>query len=84
MAWLECDSCKSDKYSDDNPFVEYRQQRPSDHSCMTCVLAGHKNCISSAVTRLPAIGNDGGIATPDQWEEWIEGDGAKAGYAFLD
>lgn len=83
MAWLECDRCKGTDYTDDNPFVEYRQRRPSDHSCMTCVLAGHKECISSAAT-LPAIASDGGIATPDQWVKWIEGDGAKAGYAFLD
>jgi hypothetical protein len=84
MAWLKCDQCDGDKYTDDNPFVEFRQQRPSDHAEMTCVLAGHARCYRIEVASLPQISDTGGQATPAQWEAWIESTEARAaGYLWL-
>lgn len=82
MAWSDCDVCNQSTYTEDNPFVEYRTQRPSDHACMTCTMAGHQKCFNAET--LPSIGETGGIATPQQWEDWIEKEGMKLGYLWLD
>lgn len=83
MSWSKCDSCGESAYTADNPFVEYRQPRPSDPSDMCCTLAGHFRCFSPVSASLPQISADGGVATPAQWREWIEGEGALLGFAFL-
>lgn len=83
MAWMACDRCDGTEYTDENPFVLYRQRRPSDPSDMCCTLAGHKNCIAEGTT-LPSISTSGGVATAEQWEEWIESpEAAKAGFCFI-
>jgi len=84
MAWNECDICKTAAYTDDNPFVEYRCQRPSDKSDMCCTMAGHMKCFNVAdISKLKAS-PEGGIATPKQWSAWIESKEAHAaGYLFL-
>jgi len=87
FTWRTCDTCgKSTGYSPDNPFVECRQRRPSDKSDFACTLAGHLKCIYSTLdsVQLPRIASTGGVATPDQWETWIEGEEArKAGVQWL-
>lgn len=80
---MACDVCDGKEYTEENPFVQYRTQRPSDHSCMTCTFAGHKDCICQGIT-LPCIGSTGGYATGPQWEEWIESEGRAKGCLFLD
>lgn len=82
MAWSQCDHCKGEIYTAENPFVEFRTRRPSDPREMCCVMAGHKQCLN--VTDIPSIGNEGGVATRQQWEEWIESKAAlDAGFMFL-
>lgn len=85
MSWGTCDRCKKDDgYSDANPFVEIRQRRPSDPADMTCVLAGHNNCVGTgSIAKLPSISTGGGTATPGQWEAWISDEGFKAGFLWL-
>lgn len=84
MAWMECDACKGHNYTDDNPFIEIRRQRPSDHADMCCIMAGHNNCVGTRdVSRLPAIGPTGGTATHEQWEHWIEGEGMQNGFLWI-
>lgn len=83
MAWANCDYCDKSDYTEENPFVLYRQRRPSDHSDMCCTLAGHAQCLAPN-TELPSIGETDGVATAEQWGEWIESpEAAKAGYCFL-
>jgi hypothetical protein len=84
MSWKECDRCHDSEYTPENPFVEYRQKRPSDPTDMCCTLAGHLQCFSQqSALALPIIGNDSGVATPEQWQTWIEGEGAKLGFAWI-
>lgn len=79
----ECDSCKISEYTDDNPRVFMCMPRPSDMSEMCCVMAGHRNCIAAHST-LPDIGQSGGVATAEQWEEWIDNDTSlRMGFIFL-
>jgi hypothetical protein len=83
MSYMTCDSCDGNTYTHDNPFVEFRVPRPSDKSDMCCTLAGHKKCFAPS-TELPSIGETGGVATPVQWELWIESPEArKHGFCFL-
>lgn len=84
MAWNKCDRCDGTEYTEVNPFVEVCQQRPSDHSEMCCVLAGHMLCMGTTdISKLPDIGRSGGTATPEQWETWIESpEAAKMGFCF--
>ncbi len=80
----ECDTCGNNEYSEDNPLVQYRTRRPSDHSDMCCTLAGHATCFRVDPATLPQIGETDGVATPAQWEAWIEKpETAKAGFLFL-
>lgn len=80
----ECDNCGNNEYTDDNPLVQVRTRRPSDHSDMCCVMAGHAKCFVEDPATLPQIGETDGIATPAQWEAWIEKpETAKAGFLFL-
>jgi hypothetical protein len=83
--WYHCDLCGADDYTDANPFVECRIPRPSDKTDMCCVIAGHLNCLSPMpADRLPSIAPfGGGTATPEQWEHWIENEGAAAGYQWI-
>lgn len=81
-----CDGCGNDDYTDTNPFVQFRSVRPSDRTDMCCTLAGHLACFSPMpATSLPSIADaaGGGMATPEQWEEWIEGPGARSGFQWL-
>lgn len=78
MSYLTCDTCDTDTYTEDNPFVEVRMPRPSDKTDMSCILAGHKVCMGET-----GINPKGGVATPEEWQMWIEGEGAKLGFLFL-
>lgn len=79
----ECDHCNGLNYTPDNPRVFCCVPRPSDPSEMCCVLAGHKNCLARDQP-VPSICESGGVATGDQWEEWIESpDAMSKGFAFL-
>lgn len=82
MAWSDCDGCGLSNYDAAHPFVEVRQRRPSDQTDMCCVMAGHPKCVGVGEA-LPAICESGGVATPDQWEEWITNEGRKLGFLFL-
>lgn len=83
MGWKTCDVCQGEDYKDANPFVHVNQRRPSDPSEMCCVMAGHLKCMGGSLDRLPSICESGGIATPAQWEAWIESpEAAKAGFLF--
>jgi len=83
MVLGDCDCCGGNIYGADDPFIEIRQRRPSDARDMTCVLAGHKNCLAPT-TRLPSIAKHGGVATHEQWIEWIESHEARVlGYLFV-
>ena len=47
-------------------------------------MAGHAKCFGADPATLPSINDTDGIATPAQWEAWIEKpETAKAGYLFL-
>lgn len=86
MRWRDCDSCDKRTYTAENPFVECRVPRPSDRSDMCCVMAGHLWCFgpNRPASDLPQIGAEGGLATPEQWQAWIESkDADEAGFAFL-
>lgn len=86
MVWKSCDAgCGSKDYSEDNPFVEGRTQRPSDKSEMTCVIAGHLRCLTNKTAAdLPSILDREGFATPEQWQAWIKSEAAaKAGFTDL-
>lgn len=74
-----CDICDGNTYTEDNPFVEIRTQRPSDPMDMCCIIWGHLNCFGGE----EHIGDTSGTATPDKWSDWIEGEGAALGFAFL-
>lgn len=80
-----CDMCDGATYSDENPRVFYRTQRPSCHQEMCCTIAGHMKCLGvHDVAKLPQINETSGIATGDQWETWIESKEArKAGYLWI-
>lgn len=83
MAWLKCDACRSSVYTEDNPFVEIRQRRPSDPTEIACTIAGHKDCMPIKGD-LPDIASSGGVATPKQWQEYIESPEAMLnGHLFL-
>lgn len=84
--WSTCDTCnKSTGYSPEDPFIELRQRRPSNHADMACTLAGHLKCIQPSLDarQLPRISDTGGVATPEQWETWIENEGAKKGFLWI-
>lgn len=81
--WLQCDICEKDGYDDDNPFVEVRQKRPSDPADMTCIMAGHWKCLGGMAGKEPSPSELGGVATPEQWQEWIEGPGESEGFLWL-
>ncbi len=84
MSQMFCDGCGNDDYTDANPFVQFRSVRPSDKTDMCCTLAGHLTCFSALpVSSLPDIAIDGGTATPDQWEVWIENAGRLSGFQWL-
>lgn len=78
-----CDQCDGTEYTEENPRVFMCQRRPSDPSEMCSVLAGHKNCYR-ITDPLPQISESGGIATAEQWNDWIESPEAqKMGFIFL-
>lgn len=81
----ECDfGCGSKHYTTANPFVQIRQRRPSDQTDMCCTMWGHADCAGSPVGSLPSISESGGVATPDQWSDWIESPEAqKMGFVFI-
>lgn len=85
MSYMTCDVCDTSGYTEENPFVEYRTQRPSDHSDMCCTMAGHAKCFNiKDIKTLPQISDVDGIATREQWSKWIESNEAqKAGFCFL-
>jgi hypothetical protein len=85
MAWSNCDRCGGVEYPAANPFVEYRQRRPSDQADMCCTTAGHALCMGvTDVASLPQSAESGGIATHDQWEAWIESPEArKMGFLWI-
>lgn len=74
-----CDICDGGYYTHDNPFVNYRVPRPSDPTDMCCTMWGHLKCLGGKISMTP----QGGVATPDQWQDWIENEGAKLGFCFL-
>lgn len=75
-----CDICDDDTYTEENPLVEARTQRPSDHSEMCCVMAGHLKCLGGELN----IGETAGLQTPQAWMDWIMTDEAEAnGFLFL-
>lgn len=82
---LKCGICDGEQFTPGtNPFVECRTRRPTIPTEMTCVMAGHLLCISPPGLSLPAVGQDNGIATPEQWQTWIEGPDAEAkGFQLL-
>ena len=72
MAWMDCDMCGEDSYTEDNPFVEVKQARLSNPSDWATTLAGHKNCVGARGQDLPSISRGGGYATPSQWTAFFE------------
>ena len=83
MARNVCDHCKQSTYTNDNPFVEMRMPRPRYPPDMCCVWAGHKYCLSGDIR--PYTSAKGGVATPEQWRDWIESaEAAEAGIIFLE
>jgi len=64
-----CDVCEQ-PFTPSNPKYEHRVPRPSDKTDMCCVMATHKSCME-------------GGKTPEEWNKWIENEGAKEGYLFL-
>lgn len=85
MAWGDCDVCDKNVYYASDPFVEMRLPRPSDRREMTCILAGHRECLHGGIAvALPSISEAGGTATPQQWQAWITSDEARRmGFLFL-
>lgn len=71
---MDCDICYGDNYAVD-PYVEVRVERPSDHSDMCCIMAGHASCFGG-------VGST--VKTPEGWTEYIESAEAyNNGHLFL-
>jgi len=82
---MKCDKDYEDKPEEHGDAVwEVRQPRPSDRHDLVCIMTLCDRCKLADDGDLdPHFGPNGGTATGEQWDEFMETDGPRLGFTWL-